>query len=116
MNDFLDIFKEALELEKNLNELYCQADKKRININKRHLREVGSNITEVFSTEFDNIRRLLTDYNTINIKKKINSFGNLETIVENVFINQMQDQPEESKEMSQKILKFIDEKRRFLLE
>lgn len=38
MNDFLDTFKEALELETRLNALYEEADKKKITITKRYLR------------------------------------------------------------------------------
>ena len=50
MNDFVEIFREALELQTKLNNLYIEADKKKIAINRKYLRQVGSNITDVFKS------------------------------------------------------------------
>ena len=69
---------------------------------------------DVFKSEFDSVKKQLNDYNITNIKQKINNFGTLETIIQNVFLQEDQELTGENKAIIESVKSFIDAKKKVL--
>lgn len=73
-------------MEKNLKKLYSlQEDRDQIEIKQADIHKIGLRIISVFESEFEVVTELLKNYNLNNIDIKLKTFGQLETMIYEVF-------------------------------
>lgn len=107
------MFREAIEIEKQLKTFYKPEDQKYRQIKSNDLTKVGTNMVDVFKEEFDQVKKLLSDYNVTDIKQKINNFGTLETIIHSVFLQEDLENGENHQVVEQ-LKTFIEDKAKIL--
>jgi hypothetical protein len=86
IDDILEALNQAVELERNLKNMYTiEEDKVQIQIKQADIHRIGLKIIDVFECEFQIVTQLLKTFNLAKINENLKTFGQLENMIYDVF-------------------------------